>query len=233
MDSPLSPSVGRGNRAKGRRFAAQTRRTRRCWRHRKARSGGACAPMDGACGLASSEGSRLFHSLRQIHIGGTRPRGGGVPRIPTIPSGDSWQEKRDVRPFAPCRPPEYSASLLGPEASPPRGRPLMELAGRSEFFAAGVSPSWVRRSRCAVGPVLGCAVFRFATGPVTVKQPTHPLFGFCLPLESCPTMPSRSAAAERRLSWTLLPYSTSGLGDPLAAGFACPLRCAFRVWLPS
>ena len=171
-----------------------------------------------------------LHFKRQTRVGRRREWSARLTAAPR----DPWrQEKRDVRPLAPLRPSEYSASLLGLGASPPRGRPLMELAGRSESFAGGVSPLWVRRSRCAVGPVLGCAVFRFPVGPVTVKQPAHPLFGFCVPLESCPTMPSRSAAAERRLSWTLLPYSTSGFGDPLAAGFACPLRCAFRVWLPS
>jgi len=35
------------------------------------------------------------------------------------------------------------------------------------------------------------------------------------------------------LSWTLLPCSTRGIEDPLAADFTCPLRSARRVWLPS
>jgi hypothetical protein len=61
----------------------------------------------------------------------------------------------------------------------------------------------------------------------------HPLVGFHLPLESCPTNPSRPAAANQRLSWAFLPYSTSGTEGPLTTGLPDPLRSAFRVWLPS
>jgi hypothetical protein len=35
------------------------------------------------------------------------------------------------------------------------------------------------------------------------------------------------------LSWTLFPYSTSGIEGPHNAGFGLPLRSVFRVWLPS
>ena len=61
----------------------------------------------------------------------------------------------------------------------------------------------------------------------------RPLFGFCVPPESCPTLPSPPAAANRHLSWAFAPYSTCRLGDPLFAGLPCPLRSALRVWLPS
>jgi len=60
-----------------------------------------------------------------------------------------------------------------------------------------------------------------------------PLFEFRLPPESCPAGPSRLAVTCRLLSRTSLPYSTSGIAGPLLTGFACPLRSAFRVWLPS
>jgi len=62
---------------------------------------------------------------------------------------------------------------------------------------------------------------------------SNPLFGFRLPLESFPTEPSPPAAAGRLLSWASGPFSTSRIEGPLAAGFAYPLRSAFRVWLPS
>jgi hypothetical protein len=66
-----------------------------------------------------------------------------------------------------------------------------------------------------------------------LNSQSSPLFGFCLPPEYYPASPSRQAAACQLLSWTLSPYSTSGTEDPLYAGFACPLRSALRVWLPS
>lgn len=38
---------------------------------------------------------------------------------------------------------------------------------------------------------------------------------------------------ERLLSWAFVPHSTCGIEGPHHAGFACPLRSARRVWLPS
>jgi hypothetical protein len=154
--------------------------------------------------------------------------GGGIiclgPPLPAASSGTGNSARR---------PSESSVSLLGRAASPPRAVLFWNRLSVQSFSPVAYRRHGFRRSRFAVGPVLGCAVFRDPVGPATVKQPVHPLFGFCLPLEFCPTMPSQSAAAERRLSWTFAPYSTSGFGGPLAAGFACPLSCAFRVWLPS
>jgi hypothetical protein len=63
--------------------------------------------------------------------------------------------------------------------------------------------------------------------------PTDPLFEFHLPLESCPAKPSRPAAAGRLLSWTSRSLQHTGGRRSTDAGFACPLRCARRVWLPS
>jgi hypothetical protein len=60
-----------------------------------------------------------------------------------------------------------------------------------------------------------------------------PLFELHLRLEHCPAKPSQPAGAGRLLSWASAPYSTSGLEGPHHTGFACPLRSAHRVWLPS
>jgi len=47
---------------------------------------------------------------------------------------------------------------------------------------------------------------------------SNPLFEFRLPLEYYPVKPSQPAAADRLLSWAFVPYSTSRIEDPLAAG---------------
>jgi hypothetical protein len=86
----------------------------------------------------------------------------------------------------------------------------------------------------AVGPFTS-AVWVSRNGPrwSRLNVQSNPLFEFGLPPESYPTSPSRPAAARQLLPWTMHPYSTSGTEGPLAAGFACPLRSALRVWLPS
>jgi hypothetical protein len=66
-----------------------------------------------------------------------------------------------------------------------------------------------------------------------LSDQSSPLREFHLSLESYPAKPSRSAAANQLLSWASVPYSTPRIKGPLIAGFACPLRSAFRVWLPS
>jgi hypothetical protein len=43
----------------------------------------------------------------------------------------------------------------------------------------------------------------------------------------------RSLRTKQLLPWALFPYSTLGVEGPLTTGFACPLRSALRVWLPS
>jgi hypothetical protein len=47
---------------------------------------------------------------------------------------------------------------------------------------------------------------------------SKPLFEFDLPLEYYPAKPSRSANADRLLSWALFPYSTLRIAGPLNAG---------------
>lgn len=66
----------------------------------------------------------------------------------------------------------------------------------------------VSRSRCAVRPCVGHAVFRSRAAPITVKRPSRPLVEFRVPPEYRPAIPSRSAAAVRRLSWAFVPFST-------------------------
>jgi hypothetical protein len=70
-------------------------------------------------------------------------------------------------------------------------------------------------------------------------MPANPLLEFSLRLEHHPTRTSplrrhrSDRPPNRLLSWAFLPYSTSGIEGPPHAGFACPLRSALRVWLPS
>jgi hypothetical protein len=55
-------------------------------------------------------------------------------------------------------------------------------------------------------------------------QLSVPLFGSNSPSKYFPTEPSQPAAAGRLLSWALAPFSTSGIGGPLATGFPHPAR---------
>jgi hypothetical protein len=104
-------------------------------------------------------------------------------------------------------------------ASPPQSV-LSESAARSEFLA--------RRSTALIGSAIPLCRWPFprlcgfpSPGRADhVKRPVRPLFEFRVPPESCPTQPSPAAAAAEHLSWASAPYSTPGLGDPLAAGVA-------------
>jgi len=62
--------------------------------------------------------------------------------------------------------------------------------------------------------------FFFPTGfaGYRLSDRTSPLLEFRLPLEHYPTIPSQLAAAGRLLSWALVPFSTSRIEGPLAAG---------------
>lgn len=76
-------------------------------------------------------------------------------------------------------------------------------------FRRSVAAVLVNRSRFAIGPRPGCAVFpcpsrvrlRLGKGP-------QPLVEFRAPLKFCPDQPSPTAAALRHLSWTSVPFGT-------------------------
>jgi len=105
-----------------------------------------------------------------------------------------------------------------PWVSPPRVV-LLGLATRSELLAScGTAPMWLS------DPTLPLAVSSAARSSRKKRRwsrlsvQSNPLFEFRLPIESYPVKPSQSAAADRLLSWAFVPYSTSGIKDPLAAG---------------
>ncbi len=66
--------------------------------------------------------------------------------------------------------------------------------------------------------------FPESSPPVTVKRPTDPLFEFHLPLESCPTKPSRPTAVSQLLSWTFAPFSTCKSQRSTCCGLCLPAR---------
>jgi hypothetical protein len=132
-----------------------------------------------------------------------------------------------------ARPSESSAVLLGRVRS--RNRPSSYGVRRSSRVFV------LRRYRpygfddpdvpLAVSPALRSSRSRLPRSPFSDRM--HPLFEFRAPLESYPASPSRSAAAIRLLSWTLLPFSTYKDRRSASRGHAGPPRSAFRVWLPS
>ena len=95
-----------------------------------------------------------------------------------------------------------------PMASPPPAVLFWIWLLVQSFPPRQVSPALVGRFHFAVGRFLGCVAFPESSPPVTVKRPTDPLFEFHLPLESCPTKPSRPTAVSQLLSWTFAPFST-------------------------
>jgi hypothetical protein len=92
----------------------------------------------------------------------------------------------------------------------------------------------VRRSHFAVGPSLGCVVFPQQASPDTFRYPGETLSSSSAFLQSMtqPNLVSEPQPANSSHGFPF-PFSTFGTEDPLAAGFACPLRSTFRVWVPS
>jgi hypothetical protein len=82
-------------------------------------------------------------------------------------------------------------------------------------------------------PDPGYAVFPRRKVLITVKQPVTaslrvpPSSGEVTAMPSPPDMPASSSPG------LCFPSAHAGLDGPLYAGVACPLRSAFRVWLPS
>ncbi len=79
-----------------------------------------------------------------------------------------------------------------PLASPPPAVLFWNWLLVQSFPPKQVSLASVKRFHFAVGLSLGSVAFPESAPPVTVKRPTDPLFEFHLPLESCPTKPSRT-----------------------------------------
>ena len=92
----------------------------------------------------------------------------------------------------------------------------------------------VRRSHFAVRPSLGYVVFPQQASPDTFKYPGKTLSSSSAFLQSI-TQPNLVSGPQPTNSSHGFPspFSTFGTGGPLVAGFACPLRSTFRVWVPS
>jgi hypothetical protein len=110
---------------------------------------------------------------------------------------------------------------------------LLGLAARPELLPAQVTPASVGRSRCAVGPRLGCAVFPERGSRDTFRYPRNTSPRVEPPSRVRPRNLASVPQHDRLLSWAFGPYSALGGGGPLITGFACPLRSALRVWPPS
>ena len=163
---------------------------------------------------------------------------GRIIALPELPGSPEMPGTRDLHVGredcdCPLRPSEYSGLLFD--------RWCHRLGSSSSGIGCSFRVSRLlkyRPYRLGV-PTLPLAVssavwFSFnRLGRSQLSNQSSPLREFHLPLESHPANPSRSAAANQLLSWTFLPFSTSGIKGPPHAGFACPLRSAFRVWLPS
>jgi len=97
-------------------------------------------------------------------------------------------------------------------SQPPRYRCGATFCGvRCSFrdFRRSVTAALVSRSRFAVGPYPGCAVFPYPPRVrLRLSKGPQPLVEFRAPLKSCPDCPSPAAAATRHLSWTSVPFGT-------------------------
>jgi hypothetical protein len=111
---------------------------------------------------------------------------------------------------------------------PQSRRTLVEFTARSEFCVRRGIASSVRRSRCAVGPCPGCAVFPRRTDRDTVKRPGDILSSSLVFLQSLAHRSlSRMAAAVGPSHGLSFPSARAGSGDPLSAGV--PKPALFRL----
>jgi hypothetical protein len=108
------------------------------------------------------------------------------------------------------------------------GRPLMELAARSEYLCRlRYCPHWLDNPTL---PLDDSSAVWISLSRLRWSRPCsqfRPLFELRSPLEYQPAKPSRPAAARQLLSWASLPFSTSGTGGSPAAGFPSP--ATFRL----
>jgi hypothetical protein len=101
---------------------------------------------------------------------------------------------------------------------PPRDRPLgigcsSRVFGLLRYRSYGLSGPTVP---LAVSSAVWFSRKRLRWSRLSVQS--NPLFEFRLPIEYYPVKPSQPAAADQLLSWALVPYSTSRIEGPLAAG---------------
>jgi hypothetical protein len=94
-------------------------------------------------------------------------------------------------------------------------------------------PYWLSAPTSSLGFPSTLRSFRSRLRRKRLSIPTATLCEFGLRLEQHRRHLVGLPKQGQHLSWALLPYSTSRNEGPLAAGFACPLRSALRVWLPS
>jgi hypothetical protein len=106
---------------------------------------------------------------------------------------------------------------------------LVGLASRPEFLPAQVAPSWVKRTRSAVGPCPGCAVFPEQGSRDIVKHPRDASRRVQPPSRVARRNLAGPPQRCQLLSWAFAPYSAHGGGGPLVASVACSLRSALRV----
>jgi hypothetical protein len=133
-------------------------------------------------------------------------------------------------------PSEFSKSLLETPALPQASRPPGGLAARSESIESAMyRVRWVPRSRFAVSPRPGCAVFHRQVGPITVKQAaadsrrtSASLWSFAQPL---PARPPQQTGDSHGL---LFPSAHARFGDRFVVpgDSHSPSASAFRVFYP-
>ena len=119
------------------------------------------------------------------------------------------------------RPSEYSVPLLACERLHPRA------SSRDRHLVQSLGPPLYRPigstiPLCRWTLYLGCVVFLGRVSPVAVKLPVDSSLRVCPPPECYPASPSRWIATHQLLSWTLAPFSTSGIEGPLCRGLSLP-----------
>jgi hypothetical protein len=105
-----------------------------------------------------------------------------------------------------------------PRVLPRRGRPLGIGCSSRVVGLLQYRPYWLGDPTLplAISSAVWFSRKRLRWSRLSVQS--NPLFEFRLPVECYPAKPSQPAAASQLLSWALVPYSTSGIEGPLAAG---------------
>jgi hypothetical protein len=167
---------------------------------------------------------------------GDQPRSAGAARKPSeVPStcdlNVAWRRRGNKRPL---RPSEFSISLLARSAAA-RRRPLTDLAARPEFclrrataVMGSASPlcRWPKFPRlCGFFAAESAAHGQASSRTLSSSSAFHQSFA-----QRNPAGGPQPADSSLGLCF---PSAHAGIEGPLTTGFACPLRSARRVWLPS